>query len=45
METLWVGDRGTITRNPHMRTTGGTDVTCTNVIHLVTFLAKHIEHA
>lgn len=43
METLWVGDRGTITRNPNMRTTGGTDVTCANVVHLVRFLQRTLS--
>jgi SAM-dependent methyltransferase len=40
MESLWAGDHGTITRDANMRRNGGTDVTCSNLINLVTWLRK-----
>jgi len=38
MESLWVGDGGSITRDTNIRTHGGTDVLCSNVINLVDYL-------
>lgn len=38
MESLWVGDGGSITRDTNIRTNGGTDVLCSDVINLVDYL-------
>lgn len=38
MESLWVGDGGSITRDTNIRSHGGTDVLCSNVINLVDYL-------
>src|SRR5262249_19730478 len=39
MESLWAGDGGTITRDMRIRTNGGTDVLCSNVMNLVNHLS------
>ncbi|NMO55224.1 methyltransferase domain-containing protein [Actinoplanes sp. TBRC 11911] len=43
MESLWEGDRGTITRDTNIRNNGGTDILCANVINLVEHLRLTLD--